>query len=102
MDVLVYPTRYRGQIAEASIAAQNTFTAPVEILGDFNFSVEGTWVGTVTIQRSFNGGASWRDVERYVANEEDGGFEAELNILYRAGFKTGDYTSGTAVVRLSQ
>ena len=87
---------------EAELTAQNTYTPAISVFGAFNFSASGTWAGTITIQRSFDSGASWRDVERYVANEEDRGLEPELNALYRAGFKPGEYTSGTAVVRLSQ
>lgn len=98
----ISPTRYRWQKSEASISVANTFTAPVEILGEFNFSLSGTWAGTVTIQRSFDAGATWVDVAAYTANIQDSGFEPELNMLFRAGFKAGEYTSGTAVVRLSQ
>lgn len=38
----------------------------------------------------------------YTANIEDTGTETETRTLYRAGIKTGGYTSGTAVVRISQ
>lgn len=55
-------TRYREQVSSASIGAQNTFSTPVEILGDFNFSLSGTWVGIVFIQRSFDAGTTWLDV----------------------------------------
>ena len=95
-------TRYREQVSSASIGAQNTFSTPVEILGDFNFSLSGTWVGIVFIQRSFDAGTTWLDVANYTANIEDTGTETETRTLYRAGIKTGGYTSGTAVVRISQ
>ena len=102
MEVQAQDTRYRGQAATASLTAQNTFTTPVYLLGDFNFSLSGTWVATVFIQRSFDGGSTWVDVASYTANIQDTGFEPEVGALYRAGPKTGGYTSGTIVVRLSQ
>lgn len=85
----------------ASITAQNTFTDPITVRGLFNFSLSGTWSGTVTLQRSFDG-STWLDVATYTANIEDVGEEGELGVLYRAGIKTGEFTSGTAVVRISQ
>ena len=57
MEIHQNPSRYREQSVSASIGAQNTFTPPVFILGDFNFSLSGTWAGTVFIQRSFDGGS---------------------------------------------
>lgn len=101
MEIQQHPTRYRGQSAAASITAQNTFTTPVYILGDFNFSLSGTWVATVFIQRSFDG-STWLDVASYTANIEDTGHEPETGVLYRAGVKTGGFTSGTVVARISQ
>jgi len=102
METQQYETRYRGQKASASLSAANTWTDPVPILGPFNLSLSGTWAGTITLQRTFDGGTTWRDVATYTANIEDAGHEPELGVLYRAGFKTGEYTSGTAIVRISQ
>jgi len=84
----------------ASITAQNTFTDAIEVRGHFNISISGTWAGTTTAQRSFDGGSTWLDVDTFTSNYEGVGFDAE-DILYRVGIKTGDYTSGTAEVRLS-
>lgn len=85
-----------------SISNENLFTDAVEMLAYFNISVSGTWGGTVTVQRSFDGGSTWLDVATWTANTEEFGFEPERGIWYRVGIKTGDYGSGTAVVRLSQ
>jgi hypothetical protein len=90
----------------ASLTAQNTFTEPLQIRLDcFNFSLSGTFVATVTIQRRFySAGAwgSWFDVENYTAAAEDIGITPSEGVQYRAGIKTGNYTSGTAVIRISQ
>lgn len=95
-------TRLRGQVAAASLTAQNTWTDPLYLMGPFNLSLSGTWVATVFIQRSFDDGVTWLDVASYTANIEDTGYEPEVRALYRAGVKTGGYTSGTVVVRVSQ
>lgn len=86
----------------ASITAQNTFSNPVPLAGPFNLSLSGTWSATVHLQRSFDNGLTWLDVQSYTANIQDRGLEAETGVVYRAGVKTGNFTSGTVVVRISQ
>ncbi len=89
--------------ATGTLAAENTWTAPLVMLhGSFNFSLSGTWVGTVTVQRRYYGSLTWFDVDTFTANAEEVGDEPEHSMQYRAGFKTGEFTSGTAVIRLSQ
>ena len=82
-----------------TLSAQNTFTDAVHIIGDFNLSVSGTFVGTVTVQRSTDG-ITWHDVNAFTAPFEGVGYDPMKN-YYRAGIKTGDYTSGSAVVLLN-
>ena len=95
-------TKGVGADQALAISAQNTFTAPVVLLGGFSLSISGTWAGTVTIQRSFDEGSTWLDVQTYTANIEDTGSEPRGNTVYRVGIKTGNYTSGTANVRIGQ
>ena len=85
----------------ASITAQNTFSDWLRIKGPFNFSVWGTWVATVVLQRSFDGGSTQLNVDTYTANEEVASEEPE-GAHYRFGVATGNYTSGTIRGRLSQ
>ncbi len=87
-------------LASASISAENTFTTGVRLGGDFNISVQGTFVATVVVQRSYDN-STWNDVDSFTAPTEQIGFEPEY-IWYRIGVKTGGYTSGTATVRLGQ
>lgn len=87
-------------IASASITAENTFTTAVRLEGYFNLSISGTWVATVTVQRSIDN-STWVDVDTFTANSEEVGFEPEL-MWYRVGAKTGAFTSGTVVVRLGR
>lgn len=46
----------------------------------------------------------WRDVPsgKFTANGDNVGRELEYGVFYRAGFKTGDWTSGVATLRFSQ
>jgi hypothetical protein len=85
-----------------SIAAANTFSASIALSRKFNFSLSGIWAATVAVQRSFDGGITWLDVATFTANGEYVGEEPEPGVTYRFGVKTGEYTSGTIVGRLSQ
>lgn len=86
--------------SSASLVAENTFNTAIVLRKKFNLSISGTWAGTITLQRSFDGGVTWLDISSYTANTQQIGEEAEYPVHYRVGFKTGDYSSGTAVVRL--
>lgn len=77
-------------------------TRGIRIKGFFNLSVQGTWVGTLTIQRSFDSGVTWKDINVFTSNIETWDQEVESGVLYRIGFKAGQYTSGTANVRISR
>lgn len=90
-------------LIEKSIGAENTFATAAELAaGKFNLSLSGTWVATVYLQRSFDGGTTWMDVDSFTSNTEQVGEEPEGEACYRFGVKTGGYTSGTVVGRLSQ
>lgn len=88
-----------SRIVSASIGAQNTFTDSIKLSGPFDLSISGTFVGTVTVQRSYDN-SSWKDVDTFTSPSEEYGFQPEI-AWYRAGIKTGAYTSGTAVVSLA-
>jgi hypothetical protein len=82
-----------------NISAQNTFTIPVQknAYEGYSMSVSGTFVGTVTAQRSKTKDGPWFDIySTTISAELDGDFATPFWV--RAGFKTGGYTSGTAVV----
>ena len=90
----------------AVLTAENTFTTPAvsfEPQSVFNVSVSGiTGTTIVTLQRSFDGGATFRDTDSFDADTEGVGDNAEENTLWRIGVKTGDYDTGTVTVRLGQ
>lgn len=97
-----------GQLVQASLTAENTFTASTFIVSgvgvgrDFTYSITGTWVATITLQRSTDA-ASWVDVRSFTANETTTFSDGLDNVeyYYRIGVKTGAYTSGTVVLALS-
>lgn len=88
-------------LASKTITGANSFTDPVRLAGFFNLSISGTFVATLTVQRSFDNQVTWQDVDTFTAPTEDYGMEPEV-CWYRAGVKTGDFTSGSLVVRLWQ
>lgn len=83
-----------------SITAGNTFSDAIYIgRGQFAFSMTaGT--GTLHLQRAHKdvdetpGASDWRDVDSWTADAEENGTEP-VGAWYRAGLKTGNYTSGT-------
>ncbi len=85
-----------------SISSANSFSQAIYVTGYFNVSVSGTFSGTVTLQRSYNNGTTWLNVTTYTTPTEDQGYEVEGGVCYQIGIATGNYTSGTAVVRISQ
>ena len=82
-----------------SVSAEDTWSDPLEVLNGFDLSISGTFVGTVTVQRSFDGGSVWRDVDTFTGPIETFGTQPSYS-NYRVGIASGNYTSGTAVVTL--
>jgi hypothetical protein len=90
-----------------SVTAQNTWTGPLYAKsgnqgGFMNVSISGTWAGTVTLQRRFGTTGTWTNYETFTSNYEGYFYESEGGVQYRIGIATGQFTSGTAVLRLSK
>jgi hypothetical protein len=98
-----------GQTTQNSLTAQNTFSSAIRVTGvgetrRFSFTFTGTWVGTLTVQRSLDSATSgFIDVTTYVSNVGTTYADGLDNSIawYRIGFKTGNYTSGTATIAIS-
>jgi hypothetical protein len=100
-----------GQTVTADVSAENTFTESIRVVGinaasrAFTYVIEGTWVGTVNLQRSYDN-AVWADVggtHVHTANTSKS-YDDELDnqtVYYRIGIKTGDYGSGTAELSIT-
>lgn len=82
-----------------TFAATGVSAALPVIGGAFNVSLAGTFVGTVVLQRSFDQGATWKDVVSWTAPVETSRTEIEDKVQYR--YNCTAYTSGTVTYRLS-
>jgi len=101
-DAAFVPMQGDAATVLASLSADNVYTPAVSIRGYANIWIQGTWSGVLTLQATFDGGATWNDVNDFSGNTADTIYEAEFGIEYRIGFKPGSYGSGTAMVRISQ
>lgn len=97
-----------GQNVLQAVSAENVFTDYIIVQGvgsvrTFVINITGTWTATITLQRSFDEGASWSDVNNYTSNITTTINDSLDNqiVRYRIGIKTGNYTSGTANLSLS-
>lgn len=95
-----------GQEVTASVSAADAGTGSIRVFGvddarKFSISVSGTFTATVTLQRSADN-SSWEDVEDYtiVTSKSYDDTLDNAVLYYRLWVKTGDYTSGTAVLDL--
>jgi len=67
----------------------------------YNITVRSqSFVGTIQLQRSFDGGVNWSTVKEVTDSYDGVGIEPETGVRYR--FACTAYTSGTAVCRLGQ
>ena len=97
-----------SQARDKALSAANVFSDPVRISGltaerDLHIATSGTWVATLTLQRSVGEPGDWVDVTTYTSNQNidyNDGFDNQI-IYYRLGIKTGDYTSGAAAITIS-
>lgn len=105
----LYRITSTGQTVSTAISSQNTFTNSVRVTGvgdasrTFTITITGTWVGTATLQRSVGNDTTWEDTTTtYTANTSTTYADQLDNqiVYFRIGFKTGNYTSGTATMTL--
>lgn len=100
-----------GQNVTASITAENTFTSSIQVIGvdstrAFTIVRSGTFTATITLQRSLDSEVGpFSDVsgESYTTAGTKSYNDGLDNTIawYRIGVKTGDFTSGTVEVRLT-
>lgn len=97
-----------GQTESATIAAQNTFTDPIEVTGvgsdrTFTIQLTGTWTAsTVRLQRSIGVVGAWSDVtgKSWTADTVETYADGLDNqtVYYRIGIKTGEYAGADSIV----
>jgi len=92
----------QNTIVTATITAHRTWSDPLSARDKFNFSLSGSWTGTVFVQWSFDQGTTWADIDSYTANTAKvGNIGKESQILVRFGVKDGGFGSGSIVGVLS-
>lgn len=97
-----------GQAVSATLIDEEQYSNPIRVTGVgttrlFNYAISGTFVGTVTLQRSIGDIGAWEDVVSYtapVSTSLNDGFDNQI-IYYRLGIKSGNYTSGTVNVSIN-
>lgn len=97
-----------SQARDKALGTEDVFSDPVRIAGltaerNLHILTTGTWVATLTLQRSVGEPGDWVDVTTYTTNQDvdyNDGFDNQI-IYYRLGIKTGEYTSGAAAITIS-
>lgn len=97
-----------GQKVEGSFSGEDQFTNEIRVTGigasrAFTVTIAGTFVGTLTLQRSVSEPGAWVDITNYtvpVTTSVNDALDNQI-IYYRIGIKSGNYTSGTADASLT-
>lgn len=99
-----------GQTVTNTLAAANEFTDPIKVIAieqddrNVTYAVTGTWTGTLTLQRSYDGPLYGFNDQTTTLTGNLTSFTTDdmaTTLWYRWGFKTGAYTSGAASITLS-
>ena len=104
----LYRLRSVGQTVTAAVTGDGQWSDGIRVVGVdnsriFQITITGTWTATVTLQRSIDDESSWTDVTTYASNQASVDYDDSLDntiAFYRIGVDTGDFTSGTANVKL--
>ena len=96
-----------SNLVQTDLSAENTFTDYYSLgEGDVPIFVitEGTWVGTLTVQIRYPGRTTPIDMpdERFTTNFDIPAVNLPIGAEIRVGFKTGEYTSGTASIDITK
>lgn len=113
----LFKITHSNQQVTQSLAGEAQYTDPIEITGIeddrvWNYSVSGTWAGTLRVYRSFDGPEDGYRVYRYAdgqsglavpgngsyTNKDD---DDNAIIWYRVGFADAEYGSGSATISLN-
>lgn len=114
---------HEGFSCSTNLAGEGQYTDPFRVTGvedpggggdyndrDWNYSITGTWVGTLRWQRSFDGsdtgfkdfryanGSAVADITGNLGTTNNKDTDANAIIWYKLGFAPGQYTSGTATI----
>lgn len=104
----LFAATHTGQRASASIASANVFSNSIRVVGidtdrAVNVTVAGAFTATVTVQKSVGNDTDWDDVTTYTAATTatlNDGLTNQI-VYYRIGIKSGEWTSGTVTVTIT-
>lgn len=95
---------YRGAIIDTAPGTSGYFTDAVSAsahnVGKLYYSVVGIFNATVTLQFRLAADPTWTDYGDPITDTDRQIIEDYSNTEWRIGVKSGDYTSGTARVRI--
>lgn len=95
----------------AELNGAEQFTPALDVKGfDATFGVQryvlvcvsGSFVGTLDVQISLDDGATWLDSADRITEPTVNNAVVVVDYKIRVGFKTGNYSSGSAVIVLAQ
>lgn len=84
-----------GRATSINVTAQNTGTTALVIHNHGTVRISGTFVATVSLQRSEDGGTTWKDTGDTWTTPGVYTFSDYTGQTYRAWVETGNFTSGT-------
>lgn len=98
-----------GQLYKTVLGAADAYTPAIRVTGvgndrDFSWTASGSWAGTLTVERSFDGADSgFIKIESRTVSGTYGVNDTFDNseVWYRVGFKAGEYTSGSVTVEFT-
>lgn len=105
----IYELSAGGQNKEAAASTDSVFTDGIKVTGigaesrSFTLTISGTFVATVTLQRSSGNENDYTDWQTYTSPQALSVYDAQDNQTwyYRLAVKAGAYSSGTANLALS-
>ncbi len=117
----VFRVTHQQTVVSASLSGPDRYTDTIRVSGnprydidsdgsnedtserDVTISVTGSWVGRISMQVSEDEGDTWRRFGSFTSNQSFTRTPGSPNtvVLFRMGFNSDDYTSGTAVVTAS-
>lgn len=107
----MFKLSHSGQYVRQNLSSADSYTDPIRVTGistgvnDRNFTVTltGTWVGTVTLERSYDGpDTGFVFVKSWTINTVETTGDTDDNSIYwyRLGFRPSEYTSGTVTAQI--
>lgn len=107
----MFKLNHSGQFVTQTLSSQDSYTDPIRVTGissgandrQFTVILSGTWAGTITLERSYDGAdTGFVVVKTYAVNTTETLGDTDDNSIYwyRLGFRPSDYTSGTVTAQL--